>query len=38
MDAIIAATAVAHDLAVWALDGDFNVLVTLLPELRLHKT
>lgn len=34
MDAIIAATAIAHDLAVWSADGDFAVLAELAPELR----
>lgn len=34
MDAIIAATALAHDLAVWTQDGDFEVLAELAPELR----
>jgi predicted nucleic acid-binding protein len=36
MDAIIAATALAHDLAVWTQDGDFEVLSELAPELRVH--
>lgn len=35
MDAIIAATALAHDLAVWTTDGDFAVLAELAPGLRL---
>lgn len=34
MDAIIAATALAHDLAVWTQDGDFEVLAELAPALR----
>ena len=34
-DAIIAATALAHDLAVWTQDDDFDVLQELAPELRL---
>ncbi|HEY7961898.1 MAG TPA: PIN domain-containing protein [Solirubrobacteraceae bacterium] len=34
MDAIIAATALAHDLAVWTQDEDFEVLAELAPELR----
>ncbi len=34
MDAIITATALAHDLAVWTND-DFAVLAELSPELRL---
>ena len=33
MDAIIAATAVVHDLTVWTRDGDFEVLAGLLPGL-----
>jgi predicted nucleic acid-binding protein len=37
MDAIIAATALAHDLAVWTQDGDFDVLAELLPALRVHR-
>lgn len=37
MDAIIAATAVAHDLAVWTQDGDFDVLAELTPGLRIHQ-
>ena len=37
MDAIIAATAVAHDLAVWTEDEDFDVLAELLPALRVHR-
>jgi predicted nucleic acid-binding protein len=35
MDAIIAATALAHDLSVWTYDTDFEILVDLAPELRL---
>jgi predicted nucleic acid-binding protein len=38
MDAIIAATALAHDLEVWTQDDDFNVLAELLPALRVHRT
>lgn len=34
MDAIIAATALAHGLAVWTQDDDFDVLAELVPELR----
>ena len=34
MDAIIAATALVHDLAVWTQDGDFGVLPELAPDLR----
>jgi len=37
MDAIVAATAVAHDLAVWTQDDDFDVLADLLPALRVHR-
>lgn len=36
MDAIIAATALAHDLAVWTQDDDFGVLAELEPSLRVH--
>jgi predicted nucleic acid-binding protein len=38
MDAIIAATALVHDLAVWTQDDDFEVLAALAPDLRLHRT
>lgn len=38
MDAIIAATAVAHDLAVWTHDDDFDVLAGLEPRLRVHRS
>jgi predicted nucleic acid-binding protein len=34
MDAIIAATALAHGLAVWTEDDDFALLADLAPELR----
>src|SRR5436190_768581 len=37
MDAIIAATALAHDLAVWAQDDDFDVLADLAPALRVER-
>ncbi len=37
MDAIVAATALAHDLAVWTQDDDFTVLAQLEPELRVHR-
>jgi hypothetical protein len=37
MDAIIAATALAHDLTVWTQDDDFQVLAELAPELRVHR-
>jgi hypothetical protein len=33
MDAIIAATALTHDLAVWTQDADFEVLSALAPKL-----
>jgi predicted nucleic acid-binding protein len=37
MDAIIAATALAHDLIVWTQDDDFEVLAELAPALRVHR-
>ena len=37
MDAIIAATALVHDLVVWTQDDDFDVLAELVPDLRVHK-
>jgi predicted nucleic acid-binding protein len=37
MDAIIAATAVVHDLTVWTQDDDFEVLSALLPALRVRR-
>lgn len=37
MDAIIAATAIAHDLAVWTRDDDFDVLAELVPALAVHR-
>lgn len=37
MDAIIAATALAHGLEVWTQDADFDVLATLEPSLRVHR-
>lgn len=37
MDAIIAATALAHDLFVWTQDADFDVLAELAPALRVHR-
>jgi predicted nucleic acid-binding protein len=37
MDAIIAATALAHDLVVWTLDDDFDVLAELAPALRVSR-
>jgi hypothetical protein len=36
MDAIIAATALAHGLAIWTLDGDLEVLAELEAGLRIH--
>jgi len=38
MDAIIAATALAHDLVVWTQDDDFDVLAELAPELRVARS
>ena len=38
MDAIIAATALAHDLIVWTQDDDFDVLSELAPALRVART
>ena len=37
MDAIIAATALAHGLTVWTQDEDFAVLAELEPALRVHR-
>jgi predicted nucleic acid-binding protein len=37
MDAIIAATALAHDLALWTQDDDFDVLAELAPALRVER-
>jgi predicted nucleic acid-binding protein len=37
MDAIIAATALAHGLAVWTQDDDFDVLADLEPRLQVHR-
>lgn len=37
MDAIIAATALVHDLVVWTQDGDFETLGELAPDLRVHR-
>ena len=33
MDAIIAATALAHELTIWTQDEDFDVLAELVPDL-----
>jgi predicted nucleic acid-binding protein len=38
MDAIIAATALAHDLTIWTQDDDFEVLVELAPGLRIERS
>ncbi|HET8672259.1 MAG TPA: PIN domain-containing protein [Thermoleophilaceae bacterium] len=37
MDAIIAATALTHGLAVWTQDDDFDVLSDLAPSLRVER-
>jgi predicted nucleic acid-binding protein len=37
MDAIIAATALVHDLDIWTQDDDFDVLAELDPELRIRR-
>jgi predicted nucleic acid-binding protein len=37
MDAIVAATALAHGLSVWTQDDDFDVLAELEPELDVHR-
>jgi predicted nucleic acid-binding protein len=37
MDAIIAATALTHGLAVWTQDTDFDLLADLEPSLRVHR-
>lgn len=37
MDAIIAATALAHGLVVWTQDADFDVLAELAPSLRVQR-
>ncbi len=38
MDAIIAATALVHDLDVWTQDDDFDALADLDPALRVRRT
>lgn len=38
MDAIIAATALVHDLDVWTQDNDFDVLAELDSKLRVRRT
>jgi predicted nucleic acid-binding protein len=37
MDAILAATALVHDLVIWTQDDDFEVLAELAPSLRVHQ-
>jgi predicted nucleic acid-binding protein len=37
MDAIIAATALVHDLEVWTQDDDFDVLAELAPKLKIRR-
>jgi predicted nucleic acid-binding protein len=37
MDAIVAATALVHDLVVWTQDDDFAVLAELAPALRVSR-
>lgn len=37
MDAIVAATALVHDLDVWTQDDDFDMLADLEPGLRVHR-
>lgn len=37
MDAIIAATALAHDLTVWTQDADFEVLAELVSSLQVQR-
>lgn len=37
MDAIIAATALAHDLVVWTQDDDFEILAEMAPGLRVAR-
>jgi predicted nucleic acid-binding protein len=37
MDAIIAATALVHDLEIWTQDDDFAVLAELAPDLRVQR-
>jgi predicted nucleic acid-binding protein len=38
MDAIIAATALAHGLTIWTQDDDFEVLAELAPGLRVERS
>lgn len=37
MDAIVAATALTHDLIVWTQDDDYDVLAELAPSLRVQR-
>jgi predicted nucleic acid-binding protein len=37
MDAIVAATALVHDLEVWTQDDDFEVLAEIEPDLRIAR-
>ena len=37
MDAIIAATALTHDLEIWTQDDDFEALAELAPNLRIRR-
>ena len=37
MDAIIAATALVHDLEIWTHDDDFDVLAVLAPKLKIRR-
>jgi predicted nucleic acid-binding protein len=37
LDAVIAATALVHDLVVWTQDSDFDVLAELEPQLRVSR-
>lgn len=38
MDAVIAATALAHGLAVWSADDDFRILAEVEPELQISRS
>lgn len=38
MDAIVAATALVHDLVIWTQDDDFQVLAELAPQLRVQRS
>jgi predicted nucleic acid-binding protein len=37
MDAIVAATALVHDLDIWTQDDDFDILAELSPQLRIRR-